>query len=308
VSKKNFKFIDLFAGIGGIRIPFDELNGDCVFSSEFDKYAAQTYSENFGHLPHGDITKIDLDEIPKHDLLLAGFPCQAFSMAGKRKGFEDTRGTLFFNIEKILEARKPKAFLLENVRGLINHDNGKTFQTIQNVLSNKKKLNYNIHFKILNAKDFALPQNRSRIFIVGFKNKTKFSFPEPLNTQTKLSSILQKRVQSKYTISNLLWDSHQKRRERNQKRGVGFGYSLVKRDAAYTRTISSRYYKDGSEILLDQPGKNPRKLTPREALRLQGFPESFVMPVSDNQAYKQVGNAVPVNVVRQIAKEMVKYL
>ena len=308
MSKKNFKFVDLFAGIGGIRIPFDELNGDCVFSSEFDKYAAQTYSENFGHLPHGDITKIDLDEIPKHDLLLAGFPCQAFSMAGKRKGFEDTRGTLFFNIEKILEARKPKAFLLENVRGLINHDNGKTFQTIQNVLSNKKKLNYNIHFKILNAKDFGLPQNRSRIFIVGFKNKAKFSFPEPLNTQTKLSSILQKRVQSKYTISNLLWDSHQKRRERNLKRGVGFGYSLVKRDAAYTRTISSRYYKDGSEILLDQPGKNPRKLTPREALRLQGFPESFVMPVSDNQAYKQVGNAVPVNVVRQIAKEMVKYL
>ena len=308
MSKTNFKFIDLFAGIGGIRIPFDELNGDCVFSSEFDKYAAQTYSENFGHFPHGDITKIDVDEIPKHDLLLAGFPCQAFSMAGKRKGFEDTRGTLFFNIEKILEARKPKAFLLENVRGLINHDNGKTFQTIQNVLSNKKKLNYNIHFKILNAKDFGLPQNRSRIFIVGFKNKAKFSFPEPLNTQTKLSSILQKRVQSKYTISNLLWDSHQKRRERNLKRGVGFGYSLVKRDAAYTRTISSRYYKDGSEILLDQPGKNPRKLTPREALRLQGFPDSFVMPVSDNQAYKQVGNAVPVNVVRQIAKEMVKYL
>ena len=308
MSKKNFKFIDLFAGIGGIRIPFDELNGDCVFSSEFDKYAAQTYSENFGHLPHGDITKIDLDEIPKHDLLLAGFPCQAFSMAGKRKGFEDTRGTLFFNIEKILEARKPKAFLLENVRGLINYDNGKTFQTIQSVLSNKKKLNYNVHFKVLNAKDYALPQNRSRIFIVGFKNQTDFSFPDPLNTKTKLSSILQKRVQAKYTISDLLWDSHQKRRERNQKRGVGFGYSLVKRDTAYTRTISSRYYKDGSEILLDQPGKNPRMLTPREALRLQGFPESFVMPVSDNQAYKQVGNAVPVNVVRQIAKEMIKYL
>lgn len=308
MSKKNFKFIDLFAGIGGIRIPFDELNGDCVFSSEFDKYAAQTYSENFTHFPHGDITKISLDEIPEHDLLLAGFPCQAFSMAGKRQGFEDTRGSLFFNIEKILEARRPKAFLLENVRGLVNHDGGRTFQTIKNTLSSKKKLNYNIHFKVLNAKDFGLPQNRSRIFIVGFDKEIDFTFPSPISTQTKLSSILQKRVELKYTISDLLWNSHQERKKRNQARGVGFGYSLVKRDAEYTRTISSRYYKDGSEILLDQPGKNPRKLTPREALRLQGFPENFVMPVSDNQAYKQVGNAVPVNVVRHLAKEIVKYL
>ena len=204
---KNFKFIDLFAGIGGIRIPFDELNGSCVFSSEFDKYAAQTYFENFGHSPYGDITKINIDDIPKHDLLLAGFPCQPFSLGGKRKGFRDTRGTLFFNIEKILEARKPKAFLLENVRGLVNHDKGKTFEIIKDALSSKEKLNYNIFYKVLNAKDFGLPQNRSRIFIVGFKDKTDFSFPSPLNVETKLSSILQKRVKSKYTISDLLWES-----------------------------------------------------------------------------------------------------
>ena len=303
---KSFTFIDLFAGIGGMRIPFDELGGKCVFSSEFDKFAVQTYQANFHHKPNGDISVIHEREIPKHDILLAGFPCQAFSLAGKRKGFNDTRGTLFFDIRRILLAKKPKAFLLENVKGLTNHDGGKTFQTIKNVLEGE--LHYKLHTKVLNAKDFGLPQNRQRVFLVGFKKNTKFEFPNGNKKLTKVSQILSKRVSNKYTISDLLWESHKQRKLRNIKRGVGFGYSLFDRNDPYTRTISSRYYKDGSEILIFQKNKNPRKLTPREGLRLQGFPETFLMPVSDNQAYKQIGNAVPVNVVRYIAREMVKYI
>ncbi len=304
--KKSFKFIDLFAGIGGIRIPFEEVGGECVFSSEWDKFSQQTYEANFGEIPHGDITEIDEKDIPKHDLLVGGFPCQAFSQAGLKKGFEDTRGTMFFEIQRILDHHKPKALLLENVKGLRGHDKGKTFKVIISILN---ELGYQtLESKVLNAKDFGLPQNRERIFIVGYKNHVNFQFPEPPMIETKVGSILDKRVPEKYTISDKMWESAKRRKENYRKKGYGFGFSLFNRDSKYTSTISARYYKDGAEIWIDQKNKNPRKLTPNEARKLQGFPEGFIIPVSDGQAYKQFGNAVPVPVIRAIAKRMVNYL
>ena len=300
-----FKFIDLFAGVGGFRIPFQELGGDCVFSSEIDKFSQITYEANFEECPSGDITVIDEKKIPAHDLLLAGFPCQAFSNAGKKKGFEDTRGTLFFDIARILDYHQPKIFLLENVKGLKSHEKGKTLHTIVQVLN---KLDYNLQIEVLNAKHFGLPQNRERIFIAGFKEMVNFEFPRQTAIKTKLGDILETEVDQKYTISDKIWESHKVRKERAQSKGYGFGYSLFNLDSDYTNTISARYYKDGSEILIEQEGNNPRMLTPKEASRLQGFPEDFKIPVSDNQAYKQFGNSVPVNVIRAIAKNMSQYL
>ena len=300
-----FKFIDLFAGIGGIRIPFDELGGQCVFTSEFDKFAQETYAANFGEKPSGDITLIDEKDIPEHDILLAGFPCQAFSHAGLKKGFEDTRGTLFFDIARIINHHRPKAFLLENVKGLKGHDKGRTMKTIIKTLN---EMEYDLHVEVLNAKHFGLPQNRERIFIAGFSNPVNFNFPKPPMTPTRVGDVLQRRAKDKYTISDKLWSSHQARKKRHKKEGRGFGFTKFDRDSEYTSTLSSRYYKDGSEILIDQKGKNPRMLSPQEALRLQGFPEGFKLPVSDVQAYKQLGNSVPVPVVRAISKEIVKFL
>jgi len=304
---KKFKFIDLFAGIGGMRIPFEEIGGDCVFSSEIDKHAQQTYKDNFNELPFGDIKEIEAKDIPNHDLLLAGFPCQAFSHAGLKKGFNDTRGTLFFEIARILEHHRPKAFLLENVRGLKSHDGGNTLKVIINTL---RELKYeNLHAQILNAKDFNLPQNRSRFFIVGLKDiNAKFSFPEKLESPTKVADILDDVVDKKYTISDRLWKSHKDRKLRNLRNGKGFGYSSFNEESEYTRTISSRYYKDGSEILIEQKKKNPRLLTPREAARLQGFPEEYILNKSEIQSYKQIGNAVPVNVVRALSKNLIESL
>mgnify|MGYP003126293158 FL=1 len=303
---KKFKYIDLFAGIGGMRIPFDELGGDCVFTSEFDKYAQQTYEANFNEIPDGDIKSIDLEKIPKHNLLLAGFPCQAFSHAGLKKGFDDTRGTLFFDIATILKIHKPKAFLLENVKGLKSHDGGYTFKKIIDTLNN---IGYQtVEHQVFNARDFGLPQNRERVFIVGFWKHTNFYFPEPPKSKTRLGSILQKRVKEKYTISDKLWTSAIKRRERAISKGNGFSYKLFNRDSIYTSTLSARYYKDGLEILVEQQNKNPRRLTPLEARRLQGFPDNFEIPVSDAQAYKQFGNAVPVSVVREIAKNVISHI
>lgn len=301
----NMRFIDLFAGVGGIRIPFQEFGGTCVFSSEWDKYSQQTYESNFEHKPNGDITKIDEKNIPEFDILLGGFPCQAFSIAGKRLGFEDTRGTLFFDVARIIKHHQPKAFLLENVKGLLNHQKGQTFDVIKNTLSD---LGYKIHYKTLNAKNFGVPQNRERIYIVGFKDNVDFSFPDPLDKKTKLGDILDKEVDPKYTISDRLWASHQERKRRNKEKGWGFGYSIFNEESEYTSTISARYYKDGSEILVAQKDKNPRKLTPREASRLQGFPENFIIPVSDVQAYKQFGNSVSVPVIRELAREILSSL
>ena len=306
LANPTFKFIDLFAGIGGMRIPFEELGGKCVFTSEIDKFAQKTYEANFGEVPHGDITKINAEDIPKHDLLLAGFPCQAFSHAGLKKGFEDTRGTLFFDIARILKHHMPKAFLLENVKALETHDNKRTITKIIDVIS---KIGYLPSIQVLNAKDYGLPQNRERIFIIGIKDRfMNFNFPYPIGLKTRLGKILQKRTTDEYTLSDRIWKSHIKRKENHRLNGRGFGYSLFNRDSEYTSTISARYYKDGSEILIEQKDKNPRMLTPREAARLQGFPEDFVIPVSKNQAYKQFGNAVPVNVIREIGKELVKFL
>lgn len=303
---KKFKFIDLFAGIGGMRIPFDELGGECVFSSEIEKNARQTYKDNFGEEPSGDITSIKEENIPAHDILLAGFPCQAFSHAGLKKGFNDTRGTLFFDIARILEHHKPKAFLLENVRGLRSHDEGRTLQIIVNKL---EEIGYCLHYEVLNAKDFGLPQNRPRVYIVGFMQKgLNFSFPAGSEKPTLVGDILTKKVPSKYTISNRLWESHKARKKRNQAEGKGFGYSEFNEKSPYTRTLSSRYYKDGSEILISQNSKNPRKITPREASRLQGFPENFILNNSEVQSYKQFGNAVPVNVIRAIAPKIISLL
>lgn len=213
-----FKYIDLFAGIGGIRIPFEEQGGKCVFTSEWDKYAQQTYEANYGEKPNGDITQIKEEDIENFDILLGGFPCQAFSIAGKRMGFEDTRGTLFFDVARIIKFHKPKAFLLENVKGLLSHNKKQTFKVIYNTL---QELGYNIHYKILNAKHFGLPQNRERIYIIGFLNDVDFEFPEPPMTKTKLGNILDEKVDEKYTISDRLWASHQERKKRNKEKRLG---------------------------------------------------------------------------------------
>ncbi len=303
----SFTFIDLFAGIGGIRRPYQKLGGTCVFSSEIDKFAIKTYEANWNETPSGDITQIDAKDIPSFDILLAGFPCQAFSIAGKRKGFKDTRGTMFFEVERILEYHKPKCFMLENVKGLLNHDKGHTFNTMKDILENK--LGYKIYYKVLNARDFGVPQNRERIIIVGFKNRNiNFEFPTPSGIPTKLGDILEKEVDPKYTLSDRLWTSHQRRKEEHKAKGNGFGYCLFNENSPYTSTISARYYKDGSEILVEQKGKNPRKLTPREAARLQGFDDNFKLVVSDLQCYKQFGNSVPTKMIEAVAKNIIKAL
>ncbi len=300
---KEFTFIDLFAGIGGIRKGFEDAGGECLFTSEWDESAQKTYQANYNEVPHGDITKIKPEEIPTFDMLLAGFPCQPFSQAGLKKGFEDTRGTLFFDIARIVEFHKPAVVFLENVRNLATHDNGNTLKVILKTLSD---LGYTVYHRLYNAKHFGVPQNRVRIYIVAFKQPVDFIFPSELNIKTRLGDILEKNVDEKYTISDKLWAGHQRRKAEHKEKGNGFGYSMFNEESEYTSTISARYYKDGSEILIEQVGKNPRKLTPREAARLQGYPDNFVIPVSDNQAYKQFGNSVAVPVIKVLAKQIVE--
>lgn len=310
VRHPKFDFIDLFAGIGGIRIPFQELGGRCIFTSEWDKFAQKTYYINFGDKPHGDITKIAANKINDFDILLAGFPCQPFSQAGLKKGFADTRGTLFFEIERIIKTKRPKAFLLENVKQLRTHDKGRTLKVI---LEHINSLDYTCDYNILRAGDFGIPQNRERIYIVGFDKRYydinslyHFSFPIPTYKKTCLKTILEKNVNPKYTISQRLYEGHIRRKAEHKRKGNGFGFSVFTPESEYVNTLSARYYKDGSEIMIDQ-GVNtpPRKLTPRECARLQGFPEKFIIPVSDTQAYKQFGNSVAVPVIRAIAKNIV---
>ena len=345
-AKSDFTFIDLFAGIGGIRLPFQNLGGECLFSSEWDKFSIKTYAANFGELPKGDISKISSWEIPSHDILLAGFPCQAFSQAGLRKGFADTRGTMFFEIQRILAAKQPKAFLLENVKQLKGHDKGKTLKTILEILrgennqnipddypvseevrnSMNKKLNYAVDFKVLKANNFGVPQKRERIYIVGFNRDyfdesvdldrklfEMFSYLENKKSLTRLGDILENNsiIDPKYTISDRLLAGHIRRRKEHKIKGNGFGYSLFNSESPFCNTISARYYKDGSEILIDQSDidKNPRKLTPRECARIQGFPDKFLVnAVSDVQIYKQFGNSVSVPVISEIAKKILEIL
>ena len=309
--KYKFTFVDLFAGIGGFRLALESLDGKCVFSSEIDSHACDMYKENFGDDSYCDITKLDPKSMPDFDVLCAGFPCQSFSICGKQKGFIDkTRGTLFFDIVRILKEKKPRPFILENVKNLTTHDKGRTLTVIIDTLNS---LGYSVNYKVLNAKDFGVPQNRERIYIVGFHKKlvpnySSFKFPIATHIETKVGDILEKNVNSKYTISDNLWNGHQRRKIEHKEKGNGFGYSLFNEDSPYTNTISARYYKDGSEILIEQKGKNPRKLTPREAARLQGFPENFIIPVSDTQSYKQFGNSVAVPVINAIAIEILKVL
>lgn len=295
------KFIDLFCGIGGFRSVLEKFEHECIFSCDIDKFARKTYKENYGDEPAGDITKIKEQDIPTHDLLCAGFPCPAFSLAGKKKGFDDPRGKLFFEIIRIAKFHNPSILFLENVKNLVSHDKGKTFEIIKNELV---QIGYNVNFKVLNAKNFGLPQNRARVFLICLKNGGTYNFPNDLNIETKLSDILEKNIEDKYTLSNNLWGSLQRIKEKHLAKGNGFGYCLFDEDAKYVSTISARYYKDGAEILVKQNNKNPRRLTPREALNLQGYPDNFKIVCSDAQTYRQVGNSLSLNVIREIVKEL----
>lgn len=322
VKHAEFKFIDLFAGIGGVRLGFQSAGGVCVFSSEFDKHAQQTYQNNHGELPFGDITLIDPKNIPEHDVLLAGFPCQPFSHAGLKLGIDDTRGTLFHDIASIIRQKKPRFAVLENVKGLISHDKGHTLKVILNTLTEigyscnipkniikngtTKQIQMMAKDMVLKSIDFGVPQNRQRIYIVLWKDGEleSFSYPKGIEKNIRVGDILEIEPDPKLTISDRLWAGHQRRKIENAKNGKGFGFGLVTPDSPYTNTISARYYKDGSEILIAQKGKNPRKVSLREAARLQGFPEEFVPNKSNMQAYKQFGNSVTVSVISALANEV----
>ena len=310
--KANFTFIDLFAGIGGMRLAFEEAGGECGYSNEWNKFSQQTYMANFGDMPDGDITQVNADDIPDHDVLVAGFPCQPFSIAGVSKknslgratGFADkTQGTLFFDVCRILEAKRPKAFMLENVKNLCSHDKGKTFKVITESLN---ELGYEVFYKVIDGQAF-VPQHRERIIIVGFDRERYGSFFDfefniiPKEPKPVIADILEKEVSEKYTLSDKLWIYLQNYAAKHKAAGNGFGYGIAPLDGV-SRTLSARYYKDGSEVLIEQDGKNPRKLTPRECARLQGFPDSFAIPVSDTQAYRQFGNSVVVPLMAAVAK------
>lgn len=310
--KANFTFIDLFAGIGGMRLAFEEAGGECVYSNEWNKFSQQTYMANFGDMPDGDITQVNADDIPDHDVLVAGFPCQPFSIAGVSKknslgratGFADkTQGTLFFDVCRILEAKRPRAFMLENVKNLCSHDKGKTFKVITESLN---ELGYEVFYKVIDGQAF-VPQHRERIIIVGFDRERYGSFFDfefniiPKEPKPVIADILEKEVSEKYTLSDKLWIYLQNYAAKHKAAGNGFGYGIAPLDGV-SRTLSARYYKDGSEVLIEQDGKNPRKLTPRECARLQGFPDTFAIPVSDTQAYRQFGNSVVVPLMAAVAK------
>lgn len=341
VKSKNFRFIDLFAGIGGFHLAMHSAGGKCVFASEWDKFARITYEANYKKYSpelfengnfNSDINDADPHQIPDFDVLCAGFPCQPFSNAGLKKGFEDTRGTLFFNIAEIINVKKkkgnpPRVILLENVKGLKGHDKGRTLKKIIEILND---LNYIVETKVLNSKYFGVPQNRERLFIVAWLNTKKapsnFAFPlgldknkKPIFDEKKLienampvlvGDILLPKVEEKYTISDRLYSGHLRRLKEHREKGNGFGFSLFNSKSPYTSTISARYYKDGSEILIQQKNANPRKLHPKEAGLLQGYPmdNGFKIVVSDVQAYKQFGNSVSVPVVKTLSKEIIKQL
>jgi DNA (cytosine-5)-methyltransferase 1 len=301
-----------------MRIAFEKNRGRCVFSSEWDKYCQKTYFANFNEMPAGDITAIAASDIPSHDILLAGFPCQPFSIAGVSKknslgretGFLDkTQGTLFFDVARIINAKRPKAFLLENVKNLKGHDKGNTWRIIMTTLD---ELDYEVFSAVLDGQDY-VPQHRERVLIVGFDRKRyktaiQFAFPEQKTKKRhKASDILLDEVEARYTLSDHLWRYLQDYAVKHRAKGNGFGFGLVDIDGV-TRTLSARYYKDGSEILIPQAEKNPRRLTPRECARLQGFSDGFVIPVSDTQAYKQFGNSVVVPLVTEVGRGMLKTL
>lgn len=326
-KETEFTFIDLFAGIGGMRIAFQNLGGKCVFSSEIDKEARKTYSINFGEVPAGDITKINENTIPDHDILVGGFPCQAFSIAGKRGGFNDTRGTLFFDVARIIKAKQPKAFFLENVKGLTNHRGGKTLQTILNVLRND--LGYVVpEPQIMNAKDFGVPQNRERIFIVGFRGDLgitaeDFSYPEPTGIVKTIRDIMEKKtVSAKYYLSTVYLECLRKHKERNEAKGNGFGYEIkdldgisntivtggMGRERNLIRDTRLKDFTPVTKIKGEVNREGIRRMTPREWARLQGFPDSFLIKVADVSAYKQFGNSVAIPAIQATAKNLLEVL
>jgi DNA (cytosine-5)-methyltransferase 1 len=310
----SLKFIDLFCGIGGFRIAFERAGARCVFSSDWDKFSQQTYAANFGEKPHGDIHSVAVADIPKFDILCGGFPCQPFSLAGvskknslgRKHGFQDEKqGNLFFSIAEILDYHQPPAFVLENVKHLVRHDQGRTFQIIHDTLTNA--LGYQVYWKVIDAQ-CVVPQHRQRIFLVGFKPARAFEFPEFPVEGPKLASILESDVPEKYTLTDHLWNYLQDYARKHQEAGNGFGFGMVT-GADIARTLSARYHKDGSEILISQgPRRNPRRLTPRECAKLMGYPDDFKIPVSDTQAYRQFGNSVVVPVVERIAERVVESL
>ena len=326
VKSPSFTFIDLFAGIGGFRIAMQSLGGSCIFSSEIDKYAKKTYDYNFGEVPFGDITEINENDVPEHDVLCAGFPCQSFSIAGKRKGFKDeTRGTLFFDIARIIEAKQPKAFFLENVKGLKNHDKGKTLKTILKVL--REDLGYYVpEPQIKNAKDYGVPQNRERIFIVGFRkdlNIRSFDYPNGMKNLVKFSDVKEDKVVSvKYYLSNTYQNTLRRHKQRHAEKGNGFGYQIIDDNECANAIVVGGMGRERN-IVIDCRLKdfNPvtkikgkvnrdgwRRMTPREWARLQGFSDSFIIPVSDAQAYKQFGNSVAIPAILATANVMIKKL
>lgn len=306
---RKLKIIDLFAGVGGIRLGVENVYGkenvECVLTAEIDKFAKITYQDNF-HCEnfHTDVLNINEKEIEDFDILLAGFPCQPYSKAGKKLGFKDERGNMFFEIIRILKEKKPPVVFLENVFNLLKHDDGKTFEIMKDEL---QKLGYHLHYKILNAKDFNTVQGRKRLYIVAFLEDLNFNFPkEIINENLKLKSIFDKDVEEKYTISDKRWEGFKKRKEENKLKGKGFGYQLYTGEERFGATIIARYYKDGSNLIVEQKGKNPRMLSPNEVRRYFGFPEDFKVTVSNSQAYKQFGNSVSVPVIEAIFKEIKK--
>ena len=334
MKRKKITFIDLFAGIGGIRLGFESIGAKCVYSSEWNKYSQQTYNANFvdENPIDGDITQVDARDIPDHDVLLAGFPCQPFSLAGvskknslgKSTGFlDETQGTLFFDVARIIKEKQPQCFLLENVKNLVSHDHGRTFEVIQKTLTDE--LGYSIKYKIIDGQAW-VPQHRERIIIVGFKENNDFSFdlvkepdkkrvlndilhPEDGTEQMEMPYTVdtQGTVNPKYILSDKLWAYLQNYAAKHRALGHGFGYGLADREGV-SRTLSARYYKDGAEILIPRKDGNPRRLTPRECARLMGFPDTFKIVCSDAQAYRQFGNSVVVPMIASITKAMTPFI
>lgn len=310
------KFVDLFCGIGGMRLGFERAGCDCVFSCDWNAYARKTYAANFVDLRPiaEDIHDVEGSDLGKYDILVGGFPCQPFSISGVSKknslgrphGFEDkTQGTLFFEVARLIRDTRPAAFVLENVKNLINHDKGRTMDVIYETL--REDLGYYVYPPLLLDAKFVVPQHRERVFIVGFREPRSFKIPMLIGQKPKLKDILERTVDSKYTLSDKLWKYLQDYSEKHRLAGNGFGFGLADLNGI-TRTLSARYFKDGSEILIPQRNKNPRRLTPKECARLMGFPESFCIPVSDTQAYKQFGNSVVVPLVAEVASEVVASL
>lgn len=317
-SQATFRFADFFAGVGGFRLALQSLGGECVFSCEIDANAQRTYEANFGEMPFDDVRRVDARDLPAHDLLAGGFPCQAFSIAGRRGGFEDTRGTLFFELARLIRARRPQAVFLENVKGLKNHAGGKTLETILNVL--RRDLGYFVpEPRIINAKHFGVPQNRERIFIVGFADKAsaeRFVWPEPESDVPTFAAVKERGpVSPKYFVSKRYWESLKAHRARHESRGNGFGYEVIADDGVANaivvggmgrerNLVRDRPLRDGRDGWDDVNDENIRRMTPREWARLQGFPDDFIIPVADVHAYKQFGNSVAVPAVRAVARQI----